>query len=514
MDLGKRPAILALGAAGVASALSSAVAHLWWARHPLSPDQQRGEGFEVAEEELSQPGGAAAWIERQAQAHGDLPLASTSLARLLDGRDRLRRFRAHFSFPRRDPDTPDGCSHPSLYFVGNSLGLQPRSVKDEVELHLHAWADRGVEGHFTGAQPWMPIEDTTNGLMASIVGALPSEVVCMNSLTVNLHLGMATFYRPTPTRYKILVEKRCFPSDDYAVQSQVALHGRAAEEALIYVERRPGAEHWTAEDIEEVLAREGASIALVLLGGVQYLTGQFFEIERITAAAHARGCKVGWDLAHAVGNVPLALHDWNVDFACWCTYKYLNAGPGNIGGFFVHARHCEAQPPPVRLAGWWGHRREDRFAMDTHFAPTPTAHGFQLSNPPVLCMAALLASLRVFDEAGGMPAIRLKSLVLTGYLELLLRVSGLSPARVQVLTPEQPSQRGAQLSLRFDCEVDVLEKLLRARGVMVDTRKPDVMRVAPAPLYNSFEDVCDFVKELASVVAVTPPTAGWLSLQA
>lgn len=465
-----------------------------------APRRER-EGFDSVDSAKVQE-----WLTQLAKRLG-AGVASTRLSQELDDRDRLAEYREEFHFPRVAPSAGAGGAA-ALYFVGNSLGLQPKAVRAEVEHHLQEWEDRAVEGHFTGPQPWMPIEDSTRSMMASVVGALPEEVVCMNTLSVNLHIGMTAFYRPTDARHKILVERRCFPSDDYAVQSQARIHGYDPQEAIVYFERREGEENWRTEDLVALLEREGDSIALVLLGGVQYLTGELMDIAAITAAAHQAGSKIGWDLAHAVGNAPLSLHDHGADFACWCTYKYLNAGPGGIGGFFVHQKHHTAEPPLPRLAGWWGHRREERFAMHHEFVPTPGAYGYQLSNPSVLCMASLLASLRIFDRAT-MPAIRRKSLLLTGYLELLLRECGLAPARCAILTPTATPCRGCQLSLRFDCDVDGIEQRLRERGVMVDTRKPDVMRVAPVPLYNSFEDVRRFVKELVAVVGTTPPRAGW-----
>jgi len=345
------------------------------------------------------------------------------------------------------------------------------------------------------------------------VGALPSEVVVMNSLTVNLHLMMASFYRPTPGRHKIVIEKKAFPSDIHAVTSQIIHHNFDPATSLVEVAPRDGEALLRVEDIEAVLAAEGDATALVLFSGIQYYTGQLFPMGRITAAAHARGCLVGFDLAHAVGNVPLALHEWGCDFACWCSYKYLNCGPGSIGGCFVHERHGQghpdnngvlSNPTPPRLAGWWGHRLSDRFVMGPDFCPCPGAYGFRLSNPPVLLVAGMRASLDVFDAAG-MHRLRAKSLLLTGYLEHLLGAE-IGPDNVRIFTPEDPAQRGCQLSVTFlRHDVEAVNKALLAAGVICDVRKPDVMRVAPAPLYNSFTDVFRFVQLLKDALCALPP---------
>lgn len=398
----------------------------------------------------------------------------------LDRGDPLGRFRDEFHIPRRTNDGEE-----EIYFAGNSLGLLPKRTARYVEEELNKWERLAVKAHFSGPNPWMPYHELLASPMARLMGASPAEVVTMNSLTVNLHLMMASFYRPTRERHRILLEDRAFPSDDYALESQAALHSFDPEEAL--VRARP-------EDVARVLERDGGSIALVLLPGVQYYSGLAFDIEGITRLAHAKGCVVGFDLAHAAGNLVLRLHDWNVDFAVWCTYKYLNSGPGSVGACFVHERHGFGSSRDLpRLAGWWGHDKESRFRMEPGFRPIPGAEGWQLSNPPILSLAAIRASLDVFMEAGGMEPLREKSLRLTGYLEWLLRRE--VGDAVEILTPRDPRQRGCQLSLRVKSKAPgrtVFEKL-EASGVTGDWREPDVIRVAPVPLYNRYEEVHRFV---------------------
>jgi kynureninase len=405
-------------------------------------------------------------------------------AAALDRGDPLGRFRGEFHIPRSDGGAEE------IYFAGNSLGLLPKRTKRYVDEELEKWKRLAVKGHFSGENPWMPYHELLAEPMARLVGASPAEVVTMNSLTVNLHLMMASFYRPTRERHRILLEDRAFPSDDYALESQAAIHGFDPAEALVRL--RPA-------DVEQVLERDGASIALVLLPGVQYYSGLAFDIDAITRLGHEKGCVVGFDLAHAVGNLGLRLHDWNVDFAVWCTYKYLNAGPGSVGGCFVHERYGLRQDMP-RLAGWWGHDKESRFRMESGFRPIPGAEGWQLSNPPILSLAAIRASLDVFMEAGGMEPLREKSLRLTGYLEWLLeREIGDS---VEILTPLDPERRGCQLSLRVKSSASgrsVFEKL-EASGVTCDWREPDVIRAAPVPLYNRYEEVYRFVQILRAAM--------------
>jgi kynureninase len=414
--------------------------------------------------------------------------AEEAFARDLDERDPLRAYRDRFHIPVRPDATP------AVYFCGNSLGLQPKAVRAEILQELGDWSRLAVDAHFDGRTPWYSYHEVFRETGARLVGARPGEVVMMNGLTANLHLMMVSFYRPTAERHKILIEDAAFPSDTYAVKSQLAVHGYDPAEALILARPRPGEHLIRTEDLEALLAERGREIALVMLPGVQYYTGQVFDIERITAAARAEGCGVGWDLAHAAGNLELRLHDWGPDFAVWCSYKYLNSGPGGIGGCFVHERHADAGLP--RFAGWWGNDPAIRFRMhlEPDFVPRPGADGWQLSNPPILAMAPLKASLDIFDEAG-MPALRRKSIALTGYLEFLL--DRLPAGTIEVLTPRDPTARGCQLSLLVrhgECET-LFHDLERA-GIVCDTRKPDVIRVAPVPLYNTFHEVWRFARFL------------------
>ncbi|OSX65052.1 hypothetical protein POSPLADRAFT_1073326 [Postia placenta MAD-698-R-SB12] len=437
------------------------------------------------------------------------------------GDDPLRAFRAEFAIPtnRQMKATavgPELADAPCTYLCGNSLGAQPRRARQLVQEELDVWATQGVEGHFDHphGRDWMHIADTVHPVFAELVGAQESEVACMGTLTANLHLLLNTFYRPTTARYKILCEARAFPSDQYAMASQAAAHGLDPATAILELAPRAGEHTLRTSDILDAITREGPSLALVLFSGVQYYTGQLFAIEAITRAAHAQGCICGWDLAHAAGNVPLALHDWGVDFAAWCTYKYLNAGPGAIGGIFVHERWADE---PIRAAGWWGHDAQTRFAMPATFARIRGAQGFQQSNPSVLATAALLGSLGVFRAAGGMGPLRARSVRLTGYLEALLRASrffvdvqasegGRTRVGVTIITPADAAERGAQLSLLFlPVGRGVMPRVLQGlgeRGVVGDSRRPDVIRLAPCPLYNSWEDVERAVSVLNEVLEV------------
>jgi kynureninase len=413
----------------------------------------------------------------------------TALA--LDERDPLRRFRDRFAFPLR----PDGT--PWIYLVGNSLGLMPTAVPAAVQQELDDWARLGVEAHWDAKTPWVSYHEIFRAPGARLVGALPGEVVMMNSLTVNLHLMLATFYQPAPGRAAIAMEPNAFPSDTYAVQSHLRHRGQPADQLRI-INHPAGSDTVDTGTIETWLARHGPSTAVLLLPGVNYYTGQLFDLERITRAAHQHGCIVGFDLAHAAGNVELQLHDWDVDFAVWCSYKYLNSGPGAIAGCFVHQRHAENTGLP-RLAGWWGNDPETRFLMHQNesFIPRASADGWQLSNPPILAMAPLRVSLQIFDEAG-MPALRKKSIALTGFLEqLILEIPG---GRIEILTPSDPVQRGCQLSLRVVQGSKDLFDRIQAAGVLCDYRHPDVIRVAPVPLYNSFHDVWRFVQILRGLL--------------
>lgn len=417
----------------------------------------------------------------------------------LDARDPLASLRERFVLP----DAPAGGK--AVYLCGNSLGLAPRQARAEVVAELDAWEALAVRGHLEAERPWYTYHEAFRESLARLVGANPDEVVVMNGLTVNLHLCLASFYKPSADRFGILVEAPTFPSDRYAVQSQLRLQDRDPAAGLLTIAPEPGSNTIRTESIEALLAESGQEIALVLLSGVNFFTGQLFDMQRITAAAHDQGCLVGFDLAHAAGNVPLQLHDWDVDFAVWCHYKYLNAGPGAVGGCFIHQRHAR-NPDLPRMAGWWGNDPHTRFRLqlEPEFVARSSADGWQISNPSVLAMAPLHASLSLFDEAG-MPALREKSIRLTGYLEFLL--DGLGADCMEIITPRDPSQRGCQLSLRFKGVPDTLFEHLQSAGVVCDLRKPDVIRVAPAPLYNSFHDVWAFSDALARGLGLHEATA-------
>lgn len=416
--------------------------------------------------------------------------AEEDFARQMDQQDSLGHFRGRFFLPC------NRAGEPLIYFVGNSLGLMPKTSRAAVEQELDDWARLGVDGHFDAATPWYSYHESVREPAARLVGAQPHEVVCMNSLTVNLHLLMATFYRPTRSRHKILMEEPAFPSDTYAIKSQIAQHGFQPNDSLVLARPREGEFTIRQEETEALIEKEGEQIALVLFAGVNFFTGQLFDLEKITAAAQKRGCIVGIDLAHAVGNVPLRLHDWNVDFAVWCSYKYLNAGPGAVAGAFVHERHARNRELP-RLAGWWGNDPATRFRMqlEPEFVPVASADAWQLSNPPILAMAPLGTSFAIFDEAGGMEPLRAKSLQLTGYLRFLLDQI---PSRLfTVITPRPPNEHGSQLSiLAHERPKDLFTKL-EAAGVKADFREPNVIRVAPTALYNTFHEVWRFARILA-----------------
>jgi kynureninase len=403
-------------------------------------------------------------------------------------RDPLAHFRERFHIPKM----ADGSD--CIYLCGQSLGLQPKSAREYVEQELQDWARLGVDGQLHARNPWIPYHELLTAPISRLVGALPIEVVAMNSLTVNLHMMMVSFYRPTPQCHKILIEANAFPSDQYAVKSQVQYHGYDPAVSLMEVAPRPGECAIRTEDIEKLIDAEGKKIALIMLGGVNYYSGQAFDFSRITAAGHAKGCVVAFDLAHAIGNLPLKLHDWNVDFAVWCSYKYLNGGPGAIAGCFVHERHAR-HPKLPRFTGWWGHDKENRFLMKPDFHPIPGAEGWQLSNPSILSAAALRSSLDIFDEAQ-MERLRAKSALLTGYLEFLLDQD--RSKRFSIITPRDSAQRGAQLSLRVNENGRAICDALAKEGIICDWREPDILRVAPVPLYNTFLDVYTFAEKFLS----------------
>ena len=407
-----------------------------------------------------------------------------SFAIAMDERDPLAQFRERFCLPKTKAG--DEC----LYLCGHSLGLQPRNAASYLEQELRDWSQLGVEGHFHAKNPWVPYHRMLSQQTAELIGAQAGEVVVMNSLTVNLHLMMVSFYRPTTERHKILIERGAFPSDQYAVASQIRFHGFDPASSLLELVPRDGEACMRDEDVEAVIDREGDSIALILLGGVNYATGQVFDMGGITRAGRRKGCVVGFDLAHAAGNIPLRLHDWGPDFAVWCSYKYLNGGPGCVGGCFVHDRHARAWERP-RFTGWWGHEERNRFQMGPDFQPMAGAEGWQLSNPPILALAALRASMEIFSEVG-IESLRAKSLSLTGYMEFLLRQ--LDSAKFSIITPSEPQRRGAQLSIRLVHEGRKLCDRMAAKGVIGDWREPDIFRIAAVPLYNSYQDVYWFVQ--------------------
>lgn len=414
-----------------------------------------------------------------------------SRAEELDAQDPLASFRSRFSFPVKNGKTV-------LYFTGNSLGLQPNTAQAYVDAELEDWRNWGVDGHMESRNPWFSYHRMFKEPLAAVMGAKPHEVVAMNTLTVNLHLMMVSFYRPTATRYKIMIAGHEFPSDRYAVESQIRLHGHDPEQAMIELEPAPGTRELTDDQISEAIAEHGDSLALVLFSGVHYYTGQFFNLKRIAKEAHAVGANVGFDLAHAAGNVEVNLHDSGADFAVWCSYKYLNSGPGGVGGAFIHERHAN-DPSLIRLAGWWGNEESTRFQMAHAFEPTYGADGWQLSNAQILPMAAHKASLDIFMEAG-MDRISSKRDALTGYAEEIITAVIGDRTDIRIITPTEKHRRGAQLSLQFDKNGRAIFDALTARGIVVDWRTPDVIRFAPAPLYNSFADVAVFGHHLSEIL--------------
>lgn len=407
-----------------------------------------------------------------------------------DQNDTLKSYRNQFHIPK------DKNGNDLIYMSGNSLGLQPKQTKDYVNQELEDWANLGVEGHTQGKTPWLPYHEFLAESMSKVVGAKPIEVVVMNTLTANLHFMMVSFYQPSKTRYKILIESDAFPSDKYAVESQLRHHGFDDKEGLILWKPRKGEELLRYEDLEAILESQGDEIALIMIGGVNYYTGQFFDLKRITKLGHKHGCKVGFDCAHGAGNVALNLHDSGADFAVWCTYKYLNSGPGSLAGCFIHERHAHDKKLN-RFTGWWSHNKQTRFNMRDKFDQLPGAEGWQLSNPPILSMAAIKASLDMFHEVGIEKLIE-KSKKLTGYFEFLL--NELENDFIRIITPKNPNERGCQLSIQVKNADKSLHQKLTKDGVISDWREPDVIRCAPAPFYNSFEDIYKMVEKLKGIL--------------
>lgn len=416
--------------------------------------------------------------------------ASLEFAKKLDQEDSLSHYREKFHIPK------DSNGKEWIYLCGNSLGLQPKSTSQYIKQELDDWATFGVEGHFEAKNPWMPYHEFLTDAMAELVGAKPIEVVTMNTLTTNLHLLMVSFYRPTKTKYKIVIESDAFPSDKYAVESQLKFHGFDPKEDLILWSPRPGEELLRIEDLETILNEQGDEIAMLLIGGVNYYTGQYLDLKRIADLGHQKDCMVGIDLAHGVGNIKPELHDSGVDFAAWCTYKYLNSGPGSLAGLFVHEKHAFDTSIP-KFSGWWSHNKQTRFNMRQELDVIPGAEGYQLSNPPILSMAAIRASLDMFQEVG-MDALRKKSENLTGYFEYL--INEIDTDRIRVITPSDPKQRGCQLSVQVKNADKSLHKKLTEANIITDWREPDVIRCAPVPLYNSFVDVFEMTETLKTLL--------------
>ncbi|MEM8521445.1 kynureninase [Flavobacterium sp. PL12] len=405
-------------------------------------------------------------------------------AQRLDAQDKLNKYQDEFIFPKVNDKKV-------IYFTGNSLGLQPKRTKAYVDEVMEDWANLAVEGHFYAEKPWWDYHERFANPLSKVVGALPSEVTVMNTLTVNLHLLMVSFYRPTKTRYKIICEEKAFPSDQYMFQSQVHSHGYKTEDAIVEIKRRDGEHNIRTEDVLAKIEEVGDELALVLIGGVNYYTGQVFDMKTITAAGHKAGAYVGWDLAHAAGNIKMELHDWNVDFAAWCSYKYMNSGPGNASGCFVHEKHHQDADLP-RFAGWWGHNKERRFKMEPSFDPVHGADGWQISNLPILSLAPYLASVEMFDEIG-MDSIVEKRDLITSYLEFILQeIDKEVDSTFEIITPSSPVERASQLSVLLHGEGRSLFDFLMENGVITDWREPNVIRLAPVPLYSSFADMYEF----------------------
>ena len=416
---------------------------------------------------------------------------SLAFAKQLDAQDVLSHLRNQFHIPK------DINGNEWLYFTGNSLGLQPKSTENYILQELKDWANLGVEGHFEAKRPWLNYHEFLTEKMAKIVGAKPIEVVVMNTLTTNLHLLMVSFYQPTKTKYKIVIESDAFPSDKYAVESQLKFHGFDVQEGLILWKPREGEDLLRMDDLEQIIENQGNEIAMLLIGGVNYYTGQFLDLKRIATIGHSKNCLVGIDLAHGVGNIQPNLHESGVDFAAWCTYKYLNSGPGSLAGIFVHEKHSKNKELP-RFSGWWNHNKKTRFNMRITFDVIEGAEGWQLSNPPILSMAAILASLDLFEEVG-MDALREKSEKLTGFFEFLIQQ--IETDKIKIITPSNPNERGCQISIQIKDANKSLHQQLLAKNVITDWREPNVIRCAPVPMYNSFEDVYRMVESLSSILS-------------
>ena len=418
---------------------------------------------------------------------------SREFAQSLDANDELRTYRDEFHFPKVN-------GKQVIYFTGNSLGLQPKRTKLYVDEVMSDWANMAVEGHFYSDKPWWDYQERFAVPLSEVVGAKPSEVGVMNTLTVNLHLLMVSFYNPTPKKYKIICEEKAFPSDQYMFQSQVKFHGFDPKDAIVEIKRREGEANIRLEDVLAKIEEVGSELALVLIGGVNYYTGQVFDMKTITAAGQKQGAYVGWDLAHAAGNIKLDLHDWNVDFAAWCSYKYMNSGPGNASGFFVHEKHHNDKELK-RFAGWYGHNKERRFKMEPDFDPVNGADGWQISNLPILSLAPYLASVEMFAEVG-MDKLIAKRNLITAYLEFVLHEidNELDGAEFEILTPSNQDERGCQLSVYLHGQGRELFERLMKNGVITDWREPNVIRLAPAPFYCSFEDMYDFGQILKDLI--------------
>ncbi len=411
-----------------------------------------------------------------------------SFAQFLDQQDKLAKYRNEFNFPRLNNEEV-------IYFTGNSLGLQPKKAVEYVNEVMQDWANLAVEGHFYANKPWWDYHERFNQPLSKIVGAKPLEVTVMNTLTVNLHLLMATFYKPSGKRIKIICEEKAFPSDQYLIQTQVQWHGLDPKTTIVEVKRRKGEHNFRTEDILSKIEEVGDELALVLIGGVNYYTGQVFDIQAISAKAHSVGAFVGWDLAHAVGNIEMNLNEWQVDFAAWCSYKYMNAGPGSASGCFIHEKH-HTNTTLNRLGGWWGHNKERRFLMEPQFDAISSAHGWQISNPSILSLAPYLASVEMFAEIG-MKQLVQKSKQITAYLEFIIReIAKEVKANFEIITPEQSTERASQLSILLHGSGKELFTYLMKNGVIVDWREPNVIRLAPVPLYTKFEDIYNFGKIL------------------